>query len=304
MAVEDFTHDLTRLLISDTLAPEEVDNALTLRLRSHQTIISFHRFYIMISNIINFLYTYYHFFNVIFLKNKSRWKLDIYYQLRAQEINGRVEKCFQLLSSPTGIERGPYDKFYESNRLTIETTELSHLAKSLAINEFHLTTFRVLCTELSTCLHKRVMPPAQASRFFGLSIQLVLKLMAAVNNLITSGAVAVAVTTSAAVTPANPATTGTNVPNTPGKAPGNSNPVTANYPGSTPGTATTVSSSVSISNQDLTLLTADLYSFSEWMKSLFLNYSEKQLSYNVMPNTASPVKQTHSYFIDLRYMRM
>ena len=218
-----------------------------------------------------------------------------------------MEKCFQLLSSPTGIERGPYDKFYESNRLTIETTELAQLAKSLAINEFHLTTFRVLCTELSTCLHKRVMPPAQASRFFGLSIQLVLKLLAAVNNLITSGAVAVAVAvaTSAAVTPVNPATTGTNVPNTPGKAPGNSNPVTANTPGSTPGTAaTTVSSSVSISNQDLTLLTADLYSFSEWMKSLFLNYSEKQLSYNVMPNTASPVKQTHSCFIDLRYMRM
>jgi len=199
-----------------------------------------------------------------------------------------VEKCFQLLSSPTGLERGPYDKFYESNRLTVEASELTRLAKSLAIDQFHLTTFRVLCTELSTCLHKRVMPPAQASRFFGLSIQLVLKLLAAVNNLITSGAVATH--TAAAVTPANPATTGA-VPNTPGKAPGNSNPVTANTPGSTPGpaTATTVSSSVSVSNEDLTLLTADLYSFAEWMKSIFLKYSEKQLSYNVMPNTASPV---------------
>jgi len=65
MAVEDFTHDLTRLLMSDTLAPEEVDNALTLRLRSHQTIISFHRFHFIISDIFNLPYTIF-FLNVIF----------------------------------------------------------------------------------------------------------------------------------------------------------------------------------------------------------------------------------------------
>lgn len=183
----------------------------------------------------------------------GRWKLDLYYQLRSQEISGRVEKVCQLLSSPGEKSKDSIDDIYNSSMLTIDMKEVLHLQAVLNVNKFNTTAIKVVLIEMATCLHTTVMLQCQAAKFFGLAVQLLLKLQNTVNSMLS--------------TPSN-LTEQPTVGATPNKQ--------------------TEKAVVSYTSEDLSLLASDLESLSHWIESFFINFCENALPYKRLPPVAIP----------------
>jgi len=242
-AVEGFTTDLSGLLQSDVEPgnKEKVSN----RLRRHPTLISFH----------------------------GKWKLDIYYQLRLQEINSRIDKGCSTLLTQQGFVKGVSDAIYNSAGETLDKDEVSRLQGIADMKRFQLVASRVLLTELMTCLHENVILPAQAARYLGLSVQLILKLQNVIATIVNGTAVI--------PSPAQTASVAAEVASTPMKG--------AAVVAATPATpAVTAPQTLSFSSDDLSVLTSDLDLISIWIEDFFISYCQSKISLG--QGASAPVK--------------
>jgi hypothetical protein len=253
-AVEGFTSALSGLLEVEGGATREA-LGLAERLKTHSALLAFH----------------------------AKWKLDLYYQLRSNEISARFEKGLQTLLLPNGMDRGSTESVYGASGETLSKADISHLQSMLDIERFQLVASRVLLTELATCLHKNVMLPAQASRFLGLVVQLLLKLQGVIATIVNGTAISslgVGNVTAPSLSAVTPAKAVSSVASTPALSANTAAPI--------------ASQALSFSNEDLLALTADLEKIGDWIETFFVPHCEQMLPYRQVVTKASPVTFKYS----------
>lgn len=211
----------------------------------------------------------------------SRWKLDLYYQLRSQEIFGRVDKACQLFLTPNGMRKEAVVEDTGGTN-TIDIADVNAIQKLFSVSQFQLPTSRIIATELGTCLHSRVLLPSLASRFFGLAVQVLLKLQTAVATVAGGSA---AGETALSSMPASTPSKGGQGSAAAGAV--NTSPAT---PSPVPSAVASAGVTVAYSNDDLAVLTADLEILATWVDDFFTEYCDGLLPYRkANTTTLSPV---------------
>lgn len=238
VAVEGFTTDLALLL--QTEVNIVTSEKITSRLRSHPALLTFH----------------------------GKWKLDIYYQLRSQEINSRLEKGCSSLLSPQGFGKGSSDAVYDAPGNSLEKDDMTKLQAMVGIDRYQLVSSRVLLIELMTCLHEKVILPAQGARFLGMAVQLILKMQTVIATIVNGTAI---VPTQIHPVHASASVDVASTPLKSGAAPGAATPVTPSV---------NAPQALSFSNEDLIALTSDLDLISNWIEDFFVTYCQRCTAFN------------------------
>lgn len=165
--------------------------------------------------------------------------------------------------------------------LTLSSPELQALraADLPPANQLHLSLSEAFCTEIATCLHPSVALSALSSRFFALSIRLVMRLEA-------HAAIAAEVPTpsfsksSLALLMQHQGTTPTLSPTNMST----STPVkTLPTPNSTPSTIPQSHGTAAASIDDLVLLALDLDTLSDWLQTSFGPIAARALGVSLAP---------------------
>lgn len=126
--------------------------------------------------------------SIAFQQFQSRWKLDMYYQLRCREIFYRIDRCCEI-ASREGLTTSfkAYESLYRAESAShsvspsLSTEEYEVVRREVSTNNaqgYQLSIISVFMLEMLTCLHHSVGLTPLTGKFFALVLRLILRLEA------------------------------------------------------------------------------------------------------------------------------
>lgn len=205
----------------------------------------------------------------------EKWKFDLYYRIRMQEISGRLDKSC-ILAYQHGLMYNSYALIYkspteESKQISVfSAADIQEITKKFQISLFHLPIFNVFCMETCTCVHENITLKPLDMKFFKLSITLINRLEVQLAMLLDIPTSIISrsdisnlqnIAASEVLAYINAANKEKEISNSAKKNTGNSKE---------PGVVSTTPPPLPvISSDELVLLAVDLYSYEEWMKDSY-----------------------------------
>ncbi len=204
----------------------------------------------------------------------EKWKFDLYYRIRMQEISGRLDKSC-VLAYQHGLMYNSYALIYKNpsddskQGSAFSATEIQDMTNKFQLVVFHLPIFNVFCMEMCTCMHDNTTLKPLDMKFFKLSITIINRLEVQLAMLLD---IPTTLLTKADI--ANLQTIAANevlaLINAANKEKDTSTPAKKSAAGTKePVTNTTPPPLPTISSDELVLLAVDLYHYEEWMKDAY-----------------------------------
>lgn len=202
----------------------------------------------------------------------EKWKLELYFHLRSQEISRRLDKACSTVSQQF-LTVNTFDIIYGDDSTasssgqenTLSLAQIEELKSSLNIISFHLPLITCFAIEISTCLHNTVLLNALGAKLFSFAMKIVYRLEAQIVYMLDVSV------------DANSSDEQNKL-----KTPLKRNPSSMISP-HPPTPANEVGADIATPNcsiEELVLLTADLNSIAEWLEKHFTSYAEKALGYS------------------------
>jgi len=201
----------------------------------------------------------------------EKWKLELYFHLRSQEISRRLDKACSAVSQQF-LTVNTFDIIYsdDSNVVqenatvsTLSLAQIEELKTSLNIKPFHLPLITCFAIEMSTCLHNTVLLQALGGKLFSFAMKVVYRLEAQIVFMldinVDNGIVDDQQLKSKTPIKRNPSAVMTPHPPTP---------------------ANEITTETNCSIEELVLLTADLHCLAEWLEKSYSFYAEETLGYS------------------------
>lgn len=267
-------------------------------------------------------------FHPLLIEFHGKWKLELYYQLRMQEITKRIDKSCSLAVSQ-GLMTNTFDQLYgnlivdanvsvnitstsniktvpavslvsinDNNSIftTLSSNEIDDIKAKMNICMFNLPLISSFVIEMVTCLHSTVVLRALGSKLFSLALMLINRLEVQISVMFDTSTPAISRNdlSNLQVIIGDSALNKNNTqPSTPAKKSSNSAVNTPNHI-LNPAINNTSNSNYNghLTVEEHVLLASDLNSLSVWLKDYFISYVEKSLSLSmseISSNEHSPV---------------
>jgi len=211
----------------------------------------------------------------------GKWKLELYFHLRSQEMSRRLDKACSTVSQQF-LTVNTFDIIYgdeststaasQENTTTIpivstlSLVQIESLKASLGIISFHLPLITCFAIEISTCLHNTVLLKALGAKLFSFAMKIVYRLEAQIVFMLD-------VSVDASSSDDQQLKLKTPLKRNPSS-------VISPYP-PTPATETNAENvTPNCSIEELVLLTADLNGIAEWIENKFTDYAEEALGFS------------------------
>ncbi len=225
----------------------------------------------------------------------EKWKFDLYYRIRMQEISGRLDKSC-VLAYQHGLMYNSYSLIYknpseESKQTSVfSAADIQEITNKFQIALFHLPIFNVFCMETCICMHENIILKPLDMKFFKLSITIINRLEVQLVMLLDIPTAIISKTdisnlqniaANEVLAYINAANKEKEISNSAKKNPGNTKE---------PGVASTTPPPIPvISSDELVLLAVDLYHYEEWMKDSYFKNVYMYLTRHQLAETQQEV---------------
>lgn len=212
----------------------------------------------------------------------GKWKLELYFHLRSQEIARRLDKACSTVSQQF-LTVNTFDIIYgdEANSSssgsqdntgvipvvsTLSLVQIDALKSSLNIASFHLPLITCFAIEVSTCLHNTVLLKALGAKLFSFAMKIVYRLEAQIVFMLDINV------------DANVSDDQQLKLKTPMKR--NPSSIMSPHPPTPANETNSENTTPNCSIEELVLLTADLHGIAEWLEKRFTSYAEEALGFS------------------------